>query len=132
MEKFGRKRRYLLKALTFSGLALLVGKFLFPKAAPQQVLLEVPRADIPPDGALVFRQARVAVIRQGEEVFALDLTCTHLGCTVSVTPKNLVCPCHGSLFARDGAVLSGPADQPLRRLALEEHGDLLTIYSRKA
>ncbi len=127
MENIGQKRRTLLKALTFSGLVLFVGKFLFPRAPKRTALLEVPRKDIPADGALVFRESRVAVIRQGEALYALDLTCTHLGCTVTVTPKNIVCPCHGSQFALDGAVLTGPADRPLQRLTLVEQDDMLVI-----
>ncbi|GAB4297277.1 MAG: hypothetical protein Fur0034_07140 [Desulfuromonadia bacterium] len=47
---------------------------------------------------------------------ALSLVCTHLGCTVSVGEGEMVCPCHGSRFDREGGVLSGPAASPLGRL----------------
>jgi cytochrome b6-f complex iron-sulfur subunit len=40
--------------------------------------------------------------------------CTHRGCTVDVQGANLVCPCHGSTYSRSGAVLRGPAEEPLR------------------
>lgn len=46
---------------------------------------------------------------------ALSSTCTHLGCTVEVGSSNLVCPCHGSTFDRQGRVLKGPAEEPLPR-----------------
>jgi len=74
---------------------------------------------IPDQGALVYREARLAIIREKGEVYALDLVCTHLGCTVAVTPAGLVCPCHGSRFDRRGKVLEGPAGRPLRRYAVE-------------
>ncbi len=46
--------------------------------------------------------------------------CTHNGCQVRPEGWELFCPCHGSIFARDGRVLSGPALKPLRRLPLVE------------
>ena len=42
-------------------------------------------------------------------------TCTHMGCIVHWNPFEQCwdCPCHGSQFAPDGAVLNGPALKPL-------------------
>ena len=124
MENSGRRRRSLIKTLILSlgGLGLL-SRFFSPQLAPKQTRLSAGYEAVPPYGALVFRQSRVAIVREGDEVYALDLSCTHLGCTVSVTPTELVCPCHGSRFDRRGEVLEGPADRPLRRLAVEVRGD---------
>lgn len=41
--------------------------------------------------------------------------CTHQGCTVGIEGNHLVCPCHGSTYTREGTVVRGPAENPLRR-----------------
>jgi Rieske Fe-S protein len=52
--------------------------------------------------------------------------CPHAGCAVKLMKEGLLCPCHSSLFnATSGAVLRGPANQPLPRFeALEENGKI--------
>jgi Rieske Fe-S protein len=50
-------------------------------------------------------------------VHAVSLRCTHLGCLLrfNAAERSWDCPCHGSRFAVDGAVLEGPAVHPLER-----------------
>ena len=131
MEGHRPSRRRFLVALIASAAALLgLGRFLSPRPRPPRELLSVALADLPPDGALVFREARVAVVREGESIHAMSLVCTHLGCTVTVTPAGIYCSCHGSRFDRRGAVLEGPARLPLPRLPYEVRGDRLVVTDR--
>ncbi len=55
--------------------------------------------------------------------------CKHLGCTVNIDGARLLCPCHGSMYDRDGSVLRGPTQAPLDRFQTEVSSDgVLTIY----
>lgn len=130
METISYTRRRFIAALITVPLALAgLWRFLTPKRSSRPALLQVAITDIPASGALVFRQERIAVMREGDHFRALSLICTHLGCTVSVTPEGMVCPCHGSRFDRAGQVLTGPAQRPLTRLAVEQDGAMLVVRS---
>ena len=59
---------------------------------------------------------RIFVFRDRVKGFAAaSAICTHLGCTVNhfTSDNRFHCPCHGSVFAADGAVQHGPAPRPL-------------------
>jgi Rieske Fe-S protein len=131
MEENPRSRRATLRTLTLS---LLGGaglwRFLTPRArktAADADAVSVPEADVPAEGALVLPQHRVAVVREGGSLVALDLTCTHLGCTVKGTEQGFSCPCHGSRFAPGGELLNGPAPRALKRLRLGRQGGTLRV-----
>ncbi len=68
-----------------------------------------------------FEAQRVFLFRTPQGFQALSMTCTHLGCAYKpygppdedFSVVHAHCPCHGSVFARDGRVLGGPAPRPL-------------------
>lgn len=128
METIHQTRRRFIGTLIALPLVLAgLWRFLIPRGGRKQALLRLPVADLPADGALVFRQERIAVMHEGDRIVALSLICTHLGCTVSVTPEGMVCPCHGSRFDRQGMVLTGPAQRPLARLEVEQLASELIV-----
>jgi Rieske Fe-S protein len=80
---------------------------------------EVPSLEAlePGQGALVRLQGeKVAAYRDPDgELHLRSSVCTHMGCVVHFNSFERCwdCPCHGSQFAVDGTVLSGPATRPL-------------------
>lgn len=66
-------------------------------------------------------------------VSALSSICPHLGCSVDYLPDNdcFNCPCHGSVFTRDGQVSSGPSPRALDPLETRvENGKVLVKFER--
>ena len=69
----------------------------------------------------------VAVFRDADGVYAVSRVCTHLGCLVKAEGDGFACPCHGSLFRTDGAVVKGPAPKGLPWLAVSSAGGGVVI-----
>ena len=123
------RRRFIVSLIAAACAVVGAGRFLIPRTTRRSALLTIPVGEVPQEGALVYREARVAVIREGSDLYALSLVCTHLGCTVTVTPTDLVCPCHGSAYDRKGNVLKGPASRPLPRYRVEQQGENLVVFA---
>ena len=88
--------------------------------------------DVVADGMRVFDVAgtKVNIASAHGKLYAFDDTCTHKGCSLAkgkLDGTTVTCPCHGSQFdVTSGAVLRGPAQQPVRsRLVQLEGEDLL-------
>ncbi len=82
------------------------------------------------DGWKVSSEKQTAwVVRfSGQNIVAFGPQCTHLGCAYHWDERKseFLCPCHSSVFAIDGKVISGPAPRPLDRYeARVENGKLL-------
>ena len=71
----------------------------------------------------------VALFLSNGVVTAHSSICTHQGCTVGQSGKQLACPCHGSVFdAKSGAVVNGPANAPLQTFKVAEvQGDIYIV-----
>lgn len=73
----------------------------------------------------------IFIFRLQEGFYALSAVCTHLGCLSAWKPAPFACPCHGTSFRRDGAVMAGPTPQPLPwlKLWLNDDGNLMVDRS---
>lgn len=83
------------------------------------------------DGWKVSSEKATAwVVKTGDtQAVAFAPQCTHLGCAYhwDQGSKNFLCPCHTSVFALDGRVISGPAPRPLDRYEVKIAGTQLQI-----
>ena len=74
---------------------------------------------------------KVDVANAGGHLYALENTCTHRGCSLAsgkLDGTTVTCPCHGSQFdVTSGAVLRGPATQPVRSRSVQIAGEDLLI-----
>ena len=107
---------------------MLLGKFFLPRKLTDRIILRVKAAELPKNGALIYKQSRVAVINTSSKPYALNLSCTHLGCTVNIQQDEFVCPCHGSRFDIAGNVLKGPAAKALDRHLIQEDEETLIVH----
>lgn len=93
---------------------------------------ELARLEDLPDGQSTVVSAAdgtpFLLTRSGGEVTALSASCTHQGCAVRVEGSAAACPCHGSRFALpEGAVLQGPATQPLPAVQVEVSDGVVVV-----
>ncbi|MCH9730016.1 MAG: Rieske (2Fe-2S) protein [Actinomycetia bacterium] len=59
---------------------------------------------------------------------AFSAVCTHTGCLLNeVADGTINCPCHGSKFSLDGAVLNGPAQRPLIAAPITVQGNSIVL-----
>ncbi|MBD3222078.1 Rieske 2Fe-2S domain-containing protein [bacterium] len=100
-------------------------------AAP--TTLRIPLAELP-DGLRVYRELNgvpVEIRREGDEIIARSLLCTHQGCTVQWQPdvQEYLCPCHEGRFDADGEVIEGMPTRPLPTFPVRREADVVIVES---
>jgi cytochrome b6-f complex iron-sulfur subunit len=78
-----------------------------------------PAGKYPLNSRTILPEAKAVLMHTPAGFHAISLVCPHLGCSVDKAEDGYSCPCHGSQFDSNGALLRGPADKPLRNLRLE-------------
>lgn len=89
-----------------------------------------PAADFPAGTVTPFNNGKFYLVRLPDEGFlALYHKCTHLACVVlwDEAAGQFYCPCHGSRFETDGAVLNRPATLPLTRFPVTLEDDQVLV-----
>jgi cytochrome b6-f complex iron-sulfur subunit len=89
---------------------------------PQVFVLDEPSA-YPLNSTTPVAAGRAFIKHDPRGLYALNATCTHLGCLVKQAQAGFECPCHGSRYAASGTVTNGPATQPLNYSALSINTD---------
>lgn len=74
------------------------------------------------------KQGPFLLVKQGNELRAYSMICTHKECTLNTAGPILVCPCHGSEFSFKGEVLKGPANKNLSVFSVSETATNYTIF----
>jgi cytochrome b6-f complex iron-sulfur subunit len=79
-----------------------------------------------------FLGGGLAVVRNPADetqLLAVNPTCPHANCTAAWdgTQTEFVCPCHGSRFSPEGAVVQGPAATPLSTYEVKVEGDQVLV-----
>jgi cytochrome b6-f complex iron-sulfur subunit len=85
-----------------------------PASLRERTIMRLGSADRFPFNSFTFVPDKNIFIYRSREGFkALSALCPHLGCVVTSSGQGFRCPCHGSTFDAQGAVLHGPAPKPL-------------------
>jgi cytochrome b6-f complex iron-sulfur subunit len=93
-----------------------------------------PPERFPKHSGTVIPGRNILVLRDDEGIRVLSLVCTHLGCIVFREEEGgYVCPCHGTRFDADGAVMQGPAPSGLRSFysTFAPNGEIVVDSSRE-
>ena len=91
---------------------------------PPQVYKAGPVESFDRDGHfdVLLKQGELYIFREGKKLTAMSAVCTHRQCIVRPQKPDAVgdleCPCHGSTFAADGALLGGQATSSLEHFGI--------------
>lgn len=82
---------------------------------------------------VTVREGKYYLTKTEDGLMALYWKCVHLGCTVpwNEGTGQFACPCHGSVYDRNGQNVAGPAPRPLDYMAIELDGDNILVNTGK-
>jgi cytochrome b6-f complex iron-sulfur subunit len=82
-------------------------------------------------GGSLSKEGVIVAKVSSAEFTAVSQACTHQGTNVNYrsTPQDFLCPNHGSVFDKNGAVKNGPATKALAKYNTELTGNNLRVFS---
>jgi nitrite reductase/ring-hydroxylating ferredoxin subunit len=96
--------------------------------------IRIEKATLPAEGhgvRVMANGAPVAVFRVGGRLYALDARCSHVGGPLdkgTLAGTQVTCPWHHSVFdLASGAVVQGPAVNPVKAYRVQVEGDALVL-----
>ena len=99
------------------------GRFFLPNVIyePSEIFNAGPIKDFGQGVSLKWINKLVWVIRTSKGVYGLIAICRHLGCKPNWFQDQQLfkCPCHGSVYTKEGLIIAGPAPRNLWRPHLE-------------
>lgn len=80
-----------------------------------------------PNRKITFHEDFI-ILNDDDQTQVFSSHCTHLGCVINQSKnEQVLCPCHGSAFDKNGQPINGPAVKPLEKLAFSINKDLQQI-----
>lgn len=147
MEKSKNRREFLVQAGTISAGVCFFGTSAFlsacsaSKSAGSSAVsftetadqLSIPAATFSEKNSQILHTKKyeepLYVSKQPDGTYAaLRMYCPHKGCEVNAASDRFVCPCHGSEFALDGALLKGPSKSPLQSFPVTLDQDQVIVH----
>ncbi len=104
------------------GAGIVTVKYISPNVLfePPSSFRVGPPEDYPVNSVTTLQDQLTYLVRTPQGFYAESQICQHLGCITAWHPNaNLIeCPCHGSLYNKDGAIVRGPTPRPLPHYAM--------------
>jgi Rieske Fe-S protein len=99
-----------------------------PSASPKELVI-AQSSDVAVGETKSFKKGKTYFVsRTATGIVVFDDICTHQGCSVELSGKELICPCHGARYhAADGKVLQGPTTRALRTYPASEVNGSIVI-----
>lgn len=81
-------------------------------------------------GGFIYSNGVIVAQTLAGKYIAVAQSCTHEGVTVTFdsSADHFYCSAHGSVFSDSGAVITGPANSPLREYTVDVTGSSLHIH----
>lgn len=120
-----------LGALTGGSMLSACAKVYYAQYAVEDNSIKVSKSEFTVRDAVVIKDDRlpapIYLLKEGESFSAVLMLCTHKECEVAPFGQELHCPCHGSEFTNKGKLLTGPAEEDLKKFKVTSNDSFIFI-----